>query len=70
MWGTYELIAKIPKASAPASSDPAFDFEFEDENAITGFTYWYYVSGLSRWDVQRSSGSKPRVTLNRLWPST
>jgi hypothetical protein len=44
MWGTYELVAKIPKGQAPAAGGGSYDFAFEDENAITGFTYWYYVS--------------------------
>lgn len=45
-WGTYDLIAKIPvsELSQYTAGGGAYDFEFEDANAITGFTYWYYVS--------------------------
>ena len=47
-WGTYDLIAKIPNAElaqyAIASTSGAYDYALIDEEAITGFTYWYYVS--------------------------
>jgi hypothetical protein len=45
-WGTYDLITKIPVGdlSQYAATGGSYDFEFEDENAIAGFTYWYYVS--------------------------
>lgn len=45
-WGDYELIAKIPASELGnfQSSSGAYDYAFEDEDAITGFTYWYYVS--------------------------
>jgi hypothetical protein len=46
-WGTYDLIAKIPNADlSQYQGDVAsgYDFAYEDLNAITGFTYWYYVS--------------------------
>ncbi|HMB91894.1 MAG TPA: T9SS type A sorting domain-containing protein [Rhodothermales bacterium] len=45
-WGTYDLIAVIPNGELgqyQASGGP-YDYAFEDADAITGFTYWYYVS--------------------------
>lgn len=45
-WGTYDLVAKIPVSELgqyPADGGP-YDFAWEDTDAITGFTYWYYVS--------------------------
>jgi hypothetical protein len=48
-WGDYDLIAKIPSSDLSNFRDDGdnFDFSFEDEDAITGFTYWYYVSAYS-----------------------
>jgi hypothetical protein len=45
-WGDYDLIAKIPASELSnfQSSGSTFDYAFEDTGAITGFTYWYYVS--------------------------
>ena len=46
-WGTYELVVKIPNSDlSQYTSDAAsgFDYSWEDPEAITGFTYWYYVS--------------------------
>ena len=46
-WGTYDLIANIPvgELSQYTTDVPAgYDYAFEDEAVITGFTYWYYVS--------------------------
>lgn len=45
-WGHYELIAKIPadQLSNYQEAQGGYDFAYEDEDAITGFTYWYYVS--------------------------
>ncbi len=45
-WGTYELIETIPAGEVGSFADATngYDFVFEDEQAITGFTYWYYVS--------------------------
>lgn len=45
-WGTYELIARIPadQLSQYAESSNGYSYVYEDEQAITGFTYWYYVS--------------------------
>ncbi|HET6566906.1 MAG TPA: T9SS type A sorting domain-containing protein [Rhodothermales bacterium] len=45
-WGTYELIAKIPKGdlSQHAADGAPYDYAYEDTTSILGFTYWYYVS--------------------------
>lgn len=45
-WGPYTLIAKIPVGEVSQYNDATggFDFSYEDADAITGFTYWYYVS--------------------------
>jgi hypothetical protein len=45
-WGTYELIAKIPvgQLAQYANASGGYQYAFEDVDAITGFTYWYYVS--------------------------
>ena len=45
-WGTYDLVATIPADQVSSFRDDAdgYQFSFEDENSITGFTYWYYVS--------------------------
>jgi len=48
-WGDYDLIARIPADELDQfrTQEGSFDFAFEDEDAITGFTYWYYVSAYS-----------------------
>lgn len=45
-WGDYELVAKIPASELGnfQSSESDYDYAYEDTGAITGFTYWYYVS--------------------------
>ncbi len=45
-WGTYDLIATIPADQLSEYRDEAngYQFVYVDEDAITGFTYWYYVS--------------------------
>ncbi len=45
-WGTYDLVARIPSTELDQYRDPQdeFTYAWEDENAILGFTYWYYVS--------------------------
>lgn len=46
-WGTYDLIAKIPNSGLSqyqSGQATGFDYAYEDTDAITGFTYWYYVS--------------------------
>jgi len=46
-WGTWDLIAAIPKASV-AGLTPAtttgFNYKYEDKDVIPGFQYWYYIS--------------------------
>jgi hypothetical protein len=46
-WGTWDLLATIPKASLatwPAAKSAGYNYLFEDKDVILGFTYWYYVS--------------------------
>jgi hypothetical protein len=44
-WGTYELVAKIPVGDLSQYAGTApYDYAYEDETSILGFTYWYYVS--------------------------
>lgn len=45
-WGTYDLVAKIPtgQLSQYQSAGGPYQYAYEDTDAITGFTYWYYVS--------------------------
>jgi hypothetical protein len=45
-WGTYDLIAKIPVGSLGqyANASGGYQYAYEDKDAITGFTYWYYIS--------------------------
>ena len=60
-WGTYDLIAKIPAGSAGQYADATngYDFAFEDEEAITGFTYWYYVSAYKEGSYTGPQGAVP-----------
>jgi len=60
-WGTYDLIAKIPTGEAGQFSDPTggYDFAFEDTEAITGFTYWYYVSAYKEGSYTGPQGAVP-----------
>lgn len=46
-WGTWDLIAVIPKAqlsSLPLSSYFASGYKYEDKDVVLGFSYWYYVA--------------------------
>ena len=45
-WGSYDLVAKIPVSglSQVQSASGGYAYAYEDKDAITGFTYWYYVS--------------------------
>ncbi len=45
-WGPYSLVRKIPVGEVSQFNDATggYDYAFEDTDAITGFTYWYYVS--------------------------
>lgn len=58
-WGDYELIAKIPASELSNFQETAegYDFAYEDENAITGFTYWYYVSAYNEGSFTGPQGS-------------
>jgi hypothetical protein len=60
-WGDYELIAKIPASELGSFQDAAngYDYAFEDEEAITGFTYWYYVSAYSEGSFNGPQGAVP-----------
>ena len=53
-WGTYDLVAKIPTGQLSQYQDATggYQFSWEDTDAITGFTYWYYVSAY----VERPGG--------------
>ncbi|MFB6272059.1 MAG: hypothetical protein ABEL51_04090 [Salinibacter sp.] len=57
-WGDYELIQKIPAGQLEQfqAQDGSFDYAFEDTEAITGFTYWYYVSAYSEGDFTGPQG--------------
>jgi hypothetical protein len=46
-WGTWDLIAVIPKAqlaSMPASTYFASGYKYDDKDIVLGFSYWYYVA--------------------------
>lgn len=45
-WGTYDLVATIPAGELASYRDETggYQFAYDDEDSITGFTYWYYVS--------------------------
>ncbi|NBC16065.1 MAG: T9SS type A sorting domain-containing protein [Bacteroidetes bacterium] len=60
-WGPYELIAKIPVGEVAQFNDPTggYNFAFEDEEAITGFTYWYYVSAYKEGSFSGPQGAVP-----------
>jgi hypothetical protein len=61
-WGTYELIAKIPTAqisTVQTPDHPYYQFAFEDEESITGFTYWYYVSAYREGQFEGPLGGVP-----------
>ncbi len=58
-WGTYELVATIPNGelSQYADNTDGYDYAYEDEQAITGFTYWYYVSAYKNGDFTGPQGA-------------
>ena len=60
-WGTYDLIEKIPLGSVGQFADGVngYDFVFEDTEAITGFTYWYYVSAYKEGSYSGPQGAVP-----------
>ncbi len=45
-WGTWELVAVIPKAQLAqyAGATPGYNYTYEDKDVVLGFSYWYYVS--------------------------
>jgi hypothetical protein len=61
-WGHYELIAKIPSGQLGQYQNPVtngYQYAFEDESAITGFTYWYYVSAYREGQYSGPQGPVP-----------
>jgi hypothetical protein len=61
-WGPYDLIEKIPVgdlAQFPAAEGSAYAYAFEDTDAITGFTYWYYVSSYKEGQFSGPRGAVP-----------
>ena len=46
-WGTWDLVAVIPKASLPSlapATTAGYNYKYEDKDVILGFQYWYYIS--------------------------
>ncbi len=64
-WGTWDLLAVIPKASlgsvAPATST-GFNYKYEDKDVIMGFAYWYYISAYKEGTYTGPAGE----TTNRI----
>jgi hypothetical protein len=61
-WGPYELIAKIPVGELgnfPAAAGSPYTYAYEDTDAITGFTYWYYVSAYKEGQYSGPRGAVP-----------
>ena len=61
-WGPYELIARIPVSdlgSFAAEDGSAYSYTYEDTDAITGFTYWYYVSSYKEGSFSGPRGAVP-----------
>ena len=60
-WGTYDLVVKVPadQLGPYQASQGDYDFVWEDENAITGFTYWYYVSAYKEGPFEGPQGAVP-----------
>lgn len=61
-WGHYELIAKIPSGQLgqySAGAGAGYNFAYEDAEAITGFTYWYYVSAYREGQFTGPQGPVP-----------
>lgn len=60
-WGPYDLIQKIPIGEVSQFNDQTdgYSFSFEDENAITGFTYWYYVAAYNEGNFSGPQGAVP-----------
>lgn len=64
-WGDYELIAKIPASALGSYEDSAdgYQYAYEDTSAITGFTYWYYVSA---YDEGSFAGPQGEVAVGHI----
>lgn len=64
-WGDYELIAKLPADELGDYQDATdgYHFVYEDEDAITGFSYWYYVSAYTEGDF---TGPQGPVAVNHI----
>lgn len=61
-WGHYELIAKIPSGQLgqyTAGAGQGYNYAYEDAEAITGFTYWYYVSAYREGQFTGPQGPVP-----------
>lgn len=60
-WGPYQLIDRIPLANVSQFNSPGsgYDFAYEDTDAITGFTYWYYVSAYKEGSFSGPQGGVP-----------
>ncbi|MGA3245976.1 MAG: hypothetical protein ABSE41_15270 [Bacteroidota bacterium] len=46
-WGTWDLIAVIPKASLASyatAQTAGYKYRYEDKDVVLGFSYWYYVA--------------------------
>ena len=81
-WGTWDLIAVIPKANlsslAPATS-AGYNYRYEDKDVILGFQYWWYVSAYKEGSFAGPGGdvtgriethSTNRNGANGLWLNT
>lgn len=61
-WGHYELIAKIPSGQLgqyTSGAGAGYQYAYEDKEAITGFTYWYYVSAYREGQFTGPQGPVP-----------
>lgn len=58
-WGPYQLVAKIPASEfgQHQESQDGYAYVWEDVDAITGFTYWYYVSAYREGSFTGPQGS-------------
>lgn len=64
-WGTWDLIKTIPRSqlgTLARSTTPGFSYQFEDENVVLGFSYWYYVSAYKEGSYTGPGGE----TTNRI----
>ncbi|MEK6570887.1 MAG: hypothetical protein AABZ61_05920, partial [Bacteroidota bacterium] len=59
-WGTYELLAVIPRSEVSKYADNSvagYQFAYEDKTAILGFRYWYYVAAYKNGTFAGPAGS-------------